>query len=392
MKSFMKRLFASVFALMFITLCACQSPSKQKESGITSAETATTMENAPVRLEYAKGFQVKYISDDIRLIDICDPQNKEAEVYRFAFVSNNAQEKEGAKIPSDYKVIRVPIRKTICMTSLQLSNFIKLEAYDYITGLTSARHLFNKEINERIKAGKIKKIGMEGNFDNEDIIAANPDVILISPFKRGGYEALKEVGIPLIPHLGYKEMTPLGQAEWIKFVGLLTGKEEQANQLFEGIATRYNELKNLVAEVKERPLVFSGEIHGSNWYAVGGKSFLAQLIEDAGADYFLKDDEHSGGLNLDFETVYSQAAQADYWRIVNSYQGTFSYDALKDEDSRYADFKAFKEKQVIYCNMRTSPFYESMPMEPELVLSDLIKAFHPGMLADYQPHYYEMLP
>lgn len=278
------------------------------------------------------------------------------------------------------------------MTSLQLSNFIKLEAYDYITGLTSARHLFNKEINERIKAGKIKKIGMEGNFDNEDIIAANPDVILISPFKRGGYEALKEVGIPLIPHLGYKEMTPLGQAEWIKFVGLLTGKEEKANQLFEGIANRYNELKKLVADVKERPLVFSGEIHGSNWYAVGGKSFLAQLIEDAGADYFLKDDEHSGGLNLDFETVYSQAAQADYWRIVNSYQGTFSYDALKDEDSRYADFKAFKEKQVIYCNMRTSPFYESMPMEPELVLSDLIKAFHPGMLADYQPHYYEMLP
>ncbi len=41
------------------------------------------------------------------------------------------------------------------------------------------------------------------------------DVILISPFKRGGYDALKEVSIPLIPHLGYKEMTPLGQAEWM---------------------------------------------------------------------------------------------------------------------------------------------------------------------------------
>ena len=233
---------------------------------------------------------------------------------------------------------------------------------------------------------------MEGNFDNEDIIAANPDVILISPFKRGGYEALKDAGIPLIPHLGYKEMTPLGQAEWIKFVGMLIGQEELAEQTFDGIATKYNNLKQMVANIDKRPTVFSGEIHGGNWYAVGGRSFLAQLIEDAGADYFLKEDEHSGGINLDFETVYSQAEDADYWRIVNSFQGTFSYNALKEEDARYADFKAFKEKKVIYCNMRTTPFYEGMPVEPELVLSDLIKIFYPDLLPDYEPHYYELLP
>ena len=205
-------------------------------------------------------------------------------------------------------------------------------------------------------------------------------------------EALKDAGIPLIPHLGYKEMTPLGQAEWIKFVGMLIGQEELAEQTFDGIATKYNNLKQMVANIDKRPTVFSGEIHGGNWYAVGGRSFLAQLIEDAGADYFLKEDEHSGGINLDFETVYSQAEDADYWRIVNSFQGTFSYNALKEEDARYADFKAFKEKKVIYCNMRTTPFYEGMPVEPELVLSDLIKIFYPDLLPDYEPHYYELLP
>ena len=59
--------------------------------------------------------------------------------------------------------------------------------------------------------------------------------------------------------------------------------------------------------------------------AVGGRSFLAQVFKDAGADYFLKDDERSGGVTLDFETVYSQAAGSDYWRIVNSYQGKDVY-------------------------------------------------------------------
>ena len=119
---------------------------------------------------------------------------------------------------------------------------------------------------------------------------------------------------------------------------------------------------------------------------------MAQLFKDAGADYFLKDNEQSGGVTLDFETVYHQAAEAKYWRIVNSYQGLFTYDALKEEDARYADFRAFKDKGVVYCNMREKPFYESMPVEPEIILADLIKVFHPELLpADYAPTYYELL-
>ena len=47
--------------------------------------------------------------------------------------------------------------------------------------------------------------------------------------------------------------------------------------------------------------------------------------------------------------------------------------------------------RVIYCNMREQPFYESMPMEPEIVLEDLIHAFHPDLLPDYQPKYYARL-
>lgn len=146
-----------------------------------------------------------------------------------------------------------------------------------------------------------------------------------------------------------------------------------------------------MARLKKRPIVFSGELRGGNWYAVGGKSFLAQLFKDAGADYFLKDDERSGGVTLDFETVYNQADDADYWRIVNSFPGTFSYEALKEQDPRYADFRAFREKGIIYCNMKNTPFYESMPTEPEIVLADLLHIFHPDLLPDHEPVYYSRL-
>ena len=277
------------------------------------------------------------------------------------------------------------------MTSLQLSNFIKLDAHEYVVGVTSTRHLFDSTINAQLENGHTSKIGIEGNFDNEVILNIHPNIIFISPFKRGGYDTMKDTGIPMVPHLGYKEMTPLGQAEWIKFIAMFIGKEAEANEQFAAIEKRYNELCTLADGVEKRPVVFSGEIRGGNWYAVGGKSFLAQLFRDAGADYFLKDDPRSGGVTLDFETVYSLAESADFWRIVNSYDGTFTYEALRSLEPRYADFRAFREKGVVYCNMREKPFYESMPVEPELVLEDLIYAFHPNLLPNHKPNYYARL-
>ena len=376
--------------LLIPVLFGCKSKKNSDAADTSNADSALVADsNVCIVPKYAKGFQVTYTDKGYCLLDIKDPQKeKGGESYHFALKPRGVNIDE---TPAGYTVIETPVRSTICMTSLQLSNFIKLDELDAVVGITSTRHLFNADMQKRLDDGKTHKIGIEGNFDNEIIMGINPDVILISPFKRGGYDALTEVGIPLIPHLGYKEMTPLGQAEWIKFIGLLIGKEEKANRIFAEIENRYLELIKLTSEVKKRPVVFSGELRGGNWYAVGGKSFLAQLFKDAGADYFLKDDVRSGGVSLDFETVYSQAAYADYWRIVNSYKGEFTYDVLQAEDVRYADFQAFKKKQVVYCNMSQKPFYESMPVEPEVVLADLIAVFHPQLLPNHTPRYYELL-
>lgn len=386
----MNKFIAGGYLLLSVLALSCASGSREKgEIGEVVSVERAALEQERIEPLYARGFKLTY-TDQCVLADIQDPQNEESATFHYAFVRRG---EKPAGIPADYTVIELPIRSVICMTSLQLSNFIKLDALDKVVGITSTRHLFNKEVNERLKAGKTAKIGIEGNFDNEVIMSMNPDLILVSPFKRGGYETLKDVGIPLIPHLGYKETTPLGQAEWIKFIGLLLGMEKEGNERFAAIEKRYNELKELTAagKIKKRPIVFSGELRGGNWYAVGGKSFLAQLFKDAGADYFLKNDERSGGVTLDFETVYNQADDADYWRIVNSFPGTFSYEALREQDPRYADFRAFREKGIIYCNMKNTPFYESMPTEPEVILADLLHIFHPEVLPDHVPVYYSLL-
>ena len=376
-----KILLMIMVALGLLTACGSKKT--------TNGETESPRMEA---LKYAKGFSVKYLEDGVRLVDVEDPQKDEDKMpvsYQFALVPKGSD----AKVPEGYTKVEVPVERTIVMTMLQLSNFTALDAHEVVKGITGTKNLFNKDIKKRVKDGSIVKIGMEGNFDPELILAANPEVIFISPFKRGGYDAIKETGITLIPHLGYKELDPLGQAEWVKFVGLFIGKEKEANELFAGIEQRYNDLKvkGQGSKVKDLPTVFSGEMHGGNWYAVGGKNFLAQLFRDAGADYVIKN-EDTGGSNIEFEQMYAMAANADYWRILNSYPDTFSYEALKASEPRNELFKAFREKHVIYCNMKQTAYYESTPVEPDVVLKDLLAIFHPELVEkDYKPKYYQLL-
>ena len=380
----MQKLTYIPMLLLLALLFSCGN--SQNKPGLNLVMGGTADSAAMIAPQYSKGFNVKY-ADNITLLEINDPENKEAEQFHFALVDKSFK----GEIPNGYTRLNIPIRSAICMTSLQLSNFLKLDIPEMVVGITSTRHLHNQKMNQQLKEGKTHKIGIEGNFDNEVIIAINPDVIFISPFKRGGYDAIRNVEIPMIPHLGYKELTPLGQAEWIKVIGLLTGNASLANSTFEAIESRYNNLKSIVDTVKRRPTVFSGEMRGGNWYAVGGRSFLAQLFRDAGGDYFLKENEESGGVTLDYETVYTNAAHADYWRIVNSFEGEYSYNVLKEQDERYTDFDAWKKHGVIYCNMKEVPFYERMPVEPEVVLADFIHVFHPDVLPNHKPQYYHLL-
>ena len=105
----------------------------------------------------------------------------------------------------------------------------------------------------------------------------------------------------------------------------------------------------------------------------------------------MENDNESGGFYVDFENVYSQGAHTDYWRVVNSHNGAFDYQALKQSDARYSDFAAFNNRKVIYCNLREKPFYEDTPVQPEVVLADLIHIFHPDLLPGHIPVFYDLL-
>ena len=73
--------------------------------------------------KYATGYQVKS-QDGMRLVDVGTD-------YHFALVVS-----DDVTVPDGYTKVRVPIKNTICMTALQLSNFTILDAHDVVKGLT----------------------------------------------------------------------------------------------------------------------------------------------------------------------------------------------------------------------------------------------------------------
>ena len=303
-----------VYLIGFITLMACTQPKTGTSEGRDSVFQ-------PIQVKYARNFVVEDSIPGLRLLTICNAEGKHSTAYRYALVNGDGK---GVEIPDGYEVIRVPVSRFICMTSLQLSNFIALNITDRVVGITSTRHLFNKALNQLIEDGRTVKIGIEGEFDNELVLLANPELILVSPSKRGGFDVLKESGMPIMPHMGYQEADPLGQAEWVKVIGILTGHEQEATAYFDKVEARYNELKESVTAQcsknnNQRPSIFSGDMKGGAWYATGGKSFLAVIFRDAGARYVLEDNQDAGGVNMDFEAIYAQAADVDFWRISNSF-------------------------------------------------------------------------
>jgi len=364
-----------VCIILFVLPSSCnQSDYRKKESHPAKDE---------IPLKFANGFKIKECNTH-KQVEIYDPDIPNQIISQFKLFPQTYSGKLGKN------EIRIPCRKIICLSSTQLAYFIELETLDRLVALNSSRFLFNEQVKQMIKHGAIKRVGKEGNFNAELIAGLDPDLILVSPYKTGGYEPLRNLGIPLMPIASYTEKHPRGRAEWIKLIGLLTGRRAYANSVFQKIDTTYDRYLSKVEEISHRPTVFSGRMHSGNWYVPGGDSFIAHLIRDAGADYIFHNNR-KGGYPLDFEAVYSKAYKADFWRLQVSKPSHFNRKKFRKEDPRYADFEAFKNGNIVFCNIRVKPYYEENPVKPHLILADFIHHFHPGLLKNYKPRYYETL-
>ena len=242
--------------------------------------------------------------------------------------------------------------------------------------------------------------------DIERIIALKPEAILVSPFENsGGYGKLDKLHIPIIEAADYMESSPLGRAEWMKFYGMLFGKDKnisttaagkaseaavgkaseatlpascelRADSLFAQIEKEYLKLKAEAGKLPKGLSILTERKTGNVWYVPGGQSTIGILLKDANARYIFSDDQHSGSLPMSPEQILAKGSQVDVWAFKYFGGAPLSQAQLLQEYDGYKALAAFNRGNIYQVDTSTVPYFELTSFHPELLLREFIILAH----------------
>ncbi len=370
------------FLLSLILLFSC-SEHKQKK-------TILKKQNISYENLEAKLFKTHEI-DDIKIISIFN--KKGALKNEYYLISKEKTIPDSLK---NKNIIRTPVKRVICLSTTHIAFIDILNETETIKAVSGSQYIYNQKIRKGIKNKKIVDVGYENSLDFELLLSLKPDMVTVYDINgtiSPTINKLKKFKIPVVQINEYIESTPLGQAEWLKFFAEFYNKQEFAKNKFINIYNSYNKLKTKTNSIKYKPSILLNMPWKGTWYIPGGKSNIAQLINDAGGNYLWKESKEKHNIPLSIEDVYLTGNKADIW--LNPGQAKSIKDII-DTDIRLAKMEAVKNMNVYNRNKRLNVFggndyMESGTVRPDIVLKDLINILHPNILNDTTKFYYKKL-
>jgi len=367
----MKLLFNTILIFLMILACHCTNPSGNKNGKVQAY-------NPDSSVRYAKIFSIS-LGQNFKIIHLRGRANSSDTTTNFVLYT---AEKPLVNLKNT-KYIKIPCKRITSLSSIYSSMLTVVGNADDIVAIENVDYYNNKEITTRFNKGLVLEVQKGPEIDREKMVHLYPDVVFAFGMGKQANEfdeKMEKAGIPLVVCIDHLEESPLARAEWIKFFAAFVDKDSIANAIFKDVERDYHQLRNLASSFHQCPTVFTELKYGDTWYMPGGKSYMAQLIKDAHACYLWAEDSARGSLPLSFETVYRQAANADYWLNVSMCK---SKSQLLEQEKRYADFAAFKGNRIFnnnrYSNaLNYSTYWETGMIFPNKILSDLIQLFHPG--------------
>jgi iron complex transport system substrate-binding protein len=299
------------------------------------------------------------------------------------------------------RVIRVPVQRAALVSTTHAALFAALDCRERVAGMSWADNLYDEGLRARYRQGQIAELSAEGNLDLERILALEPDLVMTymtADPEYGQFRKMEQLGLPVMANAEFAELHPLGQAEWLRLGGWLTGRERQADSLFGLVESRYQSLAQRATGTSSSPTVFSGLDYQGAWTVPRGGSFAAAYLRDAGARYVWAAEAGTGSLSLDFEQVLLGASEAEVWVNPGAARSLAELEAF---NPRLVNFRAWKTGRVYNNDARMSAsggndYWESAVVRPDRVLEDLIRIFH-GQNGPLRPDpdsltYYRLLP
>lgn len=336
---------------------------------------ANEVEFHDFEIKYAKGFSVQKTNESL-LILIHDPSTGET------LDTLNIRGTDSKKVRFYSRIIA---QSTTHFAFLQ-----KINKIETLVGLCGMQYL---DEQQKSLLTNTQEICNAQGIDIERILALAPDLVFLYPFGDQDKIKLNRFGVQTVYLTEYLENSPLARAEWLKFFALVTGQNPNETG-FEEIEEKYLSLvqeplpsnkSSLSAEAisqwqnepssvkipKPNSVAFNLPF-GDVWDMPSGNSISAKLVQDAGLNYFLKDEKQPGNLLFKLEEAYSLVAIRDYWIIIAARPENYSLKDLLAENRVYSTFASTYFKRVIFCNTQTSPYFSEGPIEPHIMLSDLV--------------------
>jgi iron complex transport system substrate-binding protein len=372
--------------LILLVLSACTGKSKIKEKDVTHGIISY--------IEYAERFDLKKFPE-YKILTVINPWQGAKEVNESYYLLP-----EGNRIPAGIdssRIIRVPVKSIICMSTTHLSMISVLNEEKTIRGISGSDFLYERKLSELVEKHKIEDVGYEDNLNKELVIQIAPEIVMVYGVgsESAGYlNKLKELGIRIIFNADYLETDPLGKAEWIKVFGALYNKEKEADSIFSSLSEEYNSLKSYVNKnIRNRPAAFLGLPWKDTWFISPGNSYISRLITDAGGEYLWKDTKSEISMPFGIENVYLKARNADFWLNPGSVNTRNEITAI---DMRLGDLPSFKRGNVFNNNNRITrkggnDYWESGSIYPQIILKDIAAILHPDLFPGYKLYYYKKI-
>lgn len=356
-----------------------------------------------IEINYAEGFSAQRMSDHI-LVSVCPFTGScETGPIRYVLIDKEREsftqvrrqlEREYPMVPAS-RFISVPVERCILLSTTFLHPFKRFDAVHRISGVDFIDYIYDQQIRRQLKENRAVEVGNGPSLDMERLVSSQPDMVMVNLIE-GEWNTvpkLEQSGFPVVVNRDYLETSPLGRAEWVKFIALFLGELQRADKWFGEIERRYLALAAKAKEAETVPSVLLNTPLSGRWVVPGGEGYIAQLLKDANSRYLWAESEGSSSLVLDVESVFAKSVQADVW--LHQY-GMESLKELEGSDGRFSRMKAVKTGRVVNNDARVSgtgsnDFYESGAYNPDIILADLIAVLHPELLPEHELSYYRYL-
>lgn len=356
----------ALLASASLALPGC-SPTGEKDDG--DRGLAALGEPTPVALSHATQFSLDAYESGYRLATLASGE-------RLLIVPEGATVPE--RLPEDIAVIRRPLANVYLASTGMICLVDAVGALDAV-GVSSVRAEDSpvEAFTERLESGEISYGGIYRAPDYELISAAGCPLAIENtnidhvPEVRA---KLEELGVAVLMEQSSREGDMLGRLEWVKLMGALFDREDEAAEVFDDVARRVEE------EAAEGPAGRTVAFFYVNedGAAVTRRSgdYFCQMIEAAGGAYVSFSEEGATEsspttVTVEMERFYEGARDAD----VIVYNGTIdggvtSLEALVEKNALLADFRAVRNGDVWTCD---SNLYQQITSMADII-SDLRSA------------------